>query len=90
MPDTRRQLEVLKPRQCGVGVPFAAELVGMGIQRLADGTLSAEVTNAWVQGQFDVSNAYNTIHRPAFLLGPGKRHLPLSTGWLGRTACQPL
>ena len=54
MPDTRLQLDVLKPRQCGVGVPFVAELVGMGIQRLADGTLPPEVTNAWDQGQFDV------------------------------------
>ena len=67
MPDARRQLEVLKPRQCGVGVPFAAEMVGMGIRRLADGLLPENVSASWVLGQYDVTNAYNTIHRPAFL-----------------------
>jgi DNA-binding NtrC family response regulator len=29
LPDTKRELECLKPRQCGVGMPFAAEMLGI-------------------------------------------------------------
>ena len=36
LPGTRSEVEVLHPRQVGVGVPYAAELVGMGVQRVAD------------------------------------------------------
>ena len=67
MPDARRQLEVLRPQQCGLGVPFAAEMVGMGIQRLADGLLPENVSASWVLGKYDVTNAYNTIQSPSFL-----------------------
>jgi hypothetical protein len=81
MPDTKRELECLKPRQFGVGVPFAAEMVGMGIQRLADGHLPPDVSEAWVQGQYDVKNAYNTMHRSAFLQG-ARRQAPTSYNWL--------
>ena len=32
----KSQLESLQPRQVGVGVPYATELVGMGLRRIAD------------------------------------------------------
>jgi len=30
IPDIKEQVSSLHPRQCGVGVPFACEMVGMG------------------------------------------------------------
>ena len=36
MEEVREQVESLKPRQCGVGVPNACEMVGMGLQRQAE------------------------------------------------------
>ena len=63
LPDVKTELECLQPRQCGVGVPYATELVGMGVQRLAD----VCPINEWVILQVDVRNAFNTIHRPAML-----------------------
>ena len=36
MEELREQVDSLKPRQCGVGVPNACEMVGMGLKRLAE------------------------------------------------------
>ena len=64
MEDVRDQVQTLKPRQCGVGVPNACEMVGMGLQRLAE----LDPEGVWVAVQVYVSNAFNTVHRPAILL----------------------
>ena len=57
-----QQIGNLQPRQCGVGLPFAAELIGMGLQRIAH-----NCTDDWVALQIDVRNAFNTLDRNAML-----------------------
>jgi hypothetical protein len=81
LPDVKRELEALKPRQCGVGVPFAAEMMGMAVQRLADGVLPEHISAAWLQVMVDVKNAYNTLSRVAMLQG-ARRKSPSSYNWL--------
>ena len=34
--EVKSQISSLQPRQCGVGVPYACEMVGMGVQAVAD------------------------------------------------------
>ena len=57
------EVERLQPRQCGVGTPFATELIGMGFQRLAD----AFPVQEWAVLQVDVRNAFNTLDRSTML-----------------------
>ena len=71
------QLEVLAPRQCGVGVPYATEMVGMGMQRIAD-TMPNE---PWVALQVDMRNAFNCIDRVAVLEGC-KNKAPSMYNWM--------
>ena len=61
--DAKDETRKLQPRQVGVGVPFAAELVGMGVQRLAE----ASKDTTWACLQVDVSNAFNFVSRPAMM-----------------------
>ena len=67
IPQVQREMDCLRPRQCGVGVPFASELVGMGVQRLAEGQLPDVVRDAWCLLQVDLRNAFNCIDRTAVL-----------------------
>ena len=58
----------LQPRQCGVGVRNAAEMVGMGLQRLVQSRRAASA-NDYVVLQVDMRNAFNSISRDAVLKG---------------------
>jgi hypothetical protein len=74
----KEQVRGLQPRQCGVAVPGATELVGMGLQRLVD----ARKDDAnWVVLTIDMANAFNTIQREAILQGCAKR-TPVAYNWL--------
>ena len=72
-PEVMDEIETLHPRQCGVGVPFTAETVGMGLQRVSD-----YVTNPWVGLQVD---AFNCVDRTAMLEG-ALRTAPSTYSWL--------
>ena len=75
--DALEQSASLQPRQCGVGMPFAAEMVGMGMQRICD----TDVGVPWVALQVDVRNAFNTVDRSA-MLATAKQKAPSSYNWL--------
>ena len=75
-PEVVDEIETLHPRQCGVGVPFAAETVGMGLQRVSD-----YVDNPWVSMQIDVRNAFNCVDRSAMLEG-ALSTAPSTYSWL--------
>ena len=77
-PQVREEVSTLGPRQTGVGVARAAELVGMGVQRLVDGL---SPTGRWIAAQVDVSNAYNEMRREAVLRG-ALRKAPGAYNWL--------
>ena len=66
----KEQVQSLQPRQCGVAVQGATELVGMGLQRLVD---ARKDDSDWVVLTVDISNAFNTIHRDVILQGCAKR-----------------
>ena len=55
--------EYLRPIQCGVGVPGAAECVGQAVQRLTQHPPSSD----WVLFQADIINAFNMVSRQAIL-----------------------
>ena len=55
--------EYLRPLQCGVGVPGAAECVGQAVQRLVRHSTSMD----WVIFQADIINAFNMISRQSIL-----------------------
>ena len=75
-PEVTEEVEALQPRQCGVGVPFAAEIAGMGLQRVSD-----YVTIPWVTLQVDVRNAFDCVDRSAMLEG-ALRTAPRVYSWL--------
>ena len=75
--EVKAQVATLRPRQCGVGVPNACEMVGMGLQRFAE----AKQGTPWVALQVDVSNAFNTVSRPA-MLWECKTKVPAAYNWL--------
>ena len=54
------ELASLRPRQCGVGVRNAAEMVGMGLQRFVQSQDAAGDTD-YVVLQVDMRNAFNSI-----------------------------
>ena len=66
-PDVKAEISTLQPRQCGVGVPYAAELIGMGTQRVAEvfSTDCDPDVPDFVVMQVDVRNAFNTLERSA-------------------------
>ena len=74
----KEQLHALQPRQCGVAVQGATELVGMGLQRFVD---ARRDDSDWVILMVDVSNAFNTIDRHAILRGCAK-YTPVAYNWL--------
>ena len=77
MEETKSQICSLHPRQCGVGVPYACEMVGMGVQRIVDASPHTE----WVALQVDMRNAFNTISRHA-MLDNCLRKAPAAYNWL--------
>ena len=62
------EMSCLQPRQCGVGVRNAAEMVGMGLQRFVQ-SRHADGANDYVVLQVDMRNAFNSISRDAVLRG---------------------
>ena len=85
LPDVQDAVLGLRPRQVGVRVPFATEMVGMGVQRMID-TLPAE--GEWVTVQLDMSNAFNTVSRAAMLRQCLKKS-PMTYSWLAWCYEQP-
>ena len=73
----KREVSSLQPRQCGVGVQGACELVAMGLQSLA--SLAAD--QCWMAVQVDVANAFNTCSREAMLSSAALR-TPSCLPWL--------
>ncbi len=74
----KEEVACLQPRQCGVGVQNAAEMVGMGLQRLVKAK-QVEGDTDYVVLQIDVTNAFNSISRDAMLRGCLAKVL---TAWL--------
>ena len=74
----KEQVRTLQPRQCGVAVRGATEMVGMGLQRFIDARRNDP---NWVVFTIDMSNAFNTIKRDAILQGCAK-HTPVAYNWL--------
>jgi hypothetical protein len=77
-PSVKAAAQTLVPRQTGVGVPKAAEMIGMGVQRFVDSTSNSA---DWIIAQVDVANAYNTLTREAVLRGAAAK-APGSFNWL--------
>ena len=75
----REQVATLRPRQCGVGVPFAAEHVGMGMCGLVHGVDVREAP--WVALQVDMRNAFNCVDRTA-MLTVALTKTPAAYSWL--------
>jgi hypothetical protein len=65
-------------------MPFAAEMIGMGMQRIAD----ADIGVPWVALQVDVRNAFNSVDRSAMLV-TASRKPPSSYNWLAWCYGQP-
>ena len=65
-PVIRKEVQSLQPRQCGVGVSSACELVGMTMQGMVN---NLDPQGDWVVLQVDVKNAFNTLSRDAILVG---------------------
>ena len=76
----KKEVEALAPRQCGVGVRNAAELVGMSLQRMVD-QCDAQDDIDWVVMQVDIKNAFNTVDRTS-LLKAAMAKVPSSFSWL--------
>ena len=68
---------VLRPLQCGVGVPGACELVAQGLQQF----VLSHRDEQWVGIQIDLSNAFNCVSRQAILNQVSKR-APGLTAWV--------
>lgn len=74
------ELASLRPRQCGVGVRNAAEMVGMGLQRFVQSRHAAGDSD-YVVLQVDMRNAFNSISRNAVLKGCLAK-VPSAYNWL--------
>ena len=74
------EMASLQPRQCGVGVRNAAEMVGMGLQRFVQEKHASGV-NDYVVLQVDMRNAFNSISRDAVLKGCLAK-VPSAYNWL--------
>ncbi len=66
------------PRQTGVAVKAAAELIGLGLQRAVD---NRDNLGDGIIVQVDMVNAFNTLHREAVLEG-ARRKVPGAYNWL--------
>ena len=89
-PDVKAEICTLQPRQCGVGVPYAAELIGMGTQRVAEvfSTDCDPSSPDFVVMQVDVRNAFNTLDRSAMLTQCLKK-TPTIYNWLSWCYADP-
>ena len=76
----KEEMACLQPRQCGVGVRNAAEMVGMGLQRLVQAR-QAEGDTDYVVLQVDMANAFNSISRDAVLRGCLTK-VPTAYNWM--------
>ena len=85
-PEARKQVAALQPVQAGLGVPGAAESIGMGLQSLVN-TLGPQ--SSWVVLQVDIANAFNTQHRSA-ILHSSLAHTPALYAFLRFTYLQAL
>jgi hypothetical protein len=74
------EMACLQPRQCGVGVRNAAEMVGMGLQRFVQSKHASSVDD-YVVLQVDMRNAFNSISRNAVLKGCLAK-VPTAYNWL--------
>jgi Reverse transcriptase (RNA-dependent DNA polymerase) len=74
------EMACLQPRQCGVGVRNAAEMVGMGLQRFVQ-SRHAQGDDDYVVLQVDMRNAFNSISRDAVLRGCMAK-VPTAYNWL--------
>ena len=74
------ELASLQPRQCGVGVRNAAEMVGMGLQRFVQSRASAG-DHDYAVLQVDVRNAFNSMSRDAIPRGCMAK-VPSAYNWL--------
>ena len=77
----------LRPRQCGVGVRNAAEMVGMGLQRFVQ-SKAAQGAEDYVVLQVDMRNAFNSISRGAVLKGCAAK-VPSAYYWLKFCMVEP-
>ena len=81
------EMACLCPRQCGVGVRNAAEMVGMGLQRIVESRHSRGA-NDYVVLQVDMRNAFNSISRDAVLRGCLAK-VPTAYNWWGEPIDMP-
>ena len=77
-PLVQKDIGNLAPRQTGVAVQAAAELIGLGLQRAVD---AQESLGNWIIVQMDMINAFNTLHREAVLEG-ARQKAPGAYNWL--------
>ncbi len=77
-PTVQKDIGSMAPRQTGVAVQAAAELIGLGFQRVVD---NQDPGGDWIAVQVDVINAFNTIRREAVLAG-AKAKVPGAYNWL--------
>jgi len=84
IPDTKEQVSSLHPGLCGVGVPYACEMVIMGVQALAH----TRSTEDWIMVQADVKNAFNTVARDS-MLHNSLAKVPTVYNWLAWSYQKP-
>ena len=65
-----------RPRQTGVGVPMACDLIEMGVQSVAQSP-----GQEWVVLQVDLKNAFNSVSRQA-MLEVAREKVPSTYKWL--------
>ena len=75
-PLVQTQSASLRPRQTGVGVPMACDLISMGVQSVAQST-----DTDWVVLQIDMRNAFNSVSRQS-MLEVARAKVPSTYNWL--------
>ena len=75
-PLVQAQAAGLRPRQTGVGVPMACDLIAMGVQSVAQST-----SKEWVVLQVDLRNAFNSVDRHT-MLEVARTKVPSTYNWL--------
>ena len=77
-PLVQKDIGNLAPRQTGVAVQAAAELIGLGLQQAVE---AQDPKGNWITVQVDMINAFNTVHREAVLEG-ARTKAPGAYNWL--------
>jgi hypothetical protein len=77
-PAVQRDVAGLAPRQTGVAVKSAAQLIGLGLQQLV---AAMDPSGDWIIVQVDMTNAFNSLHRESMLEG-ARRKVPGAYNWL--------